>query len=127
MAKRRAPPQKSPKLHTLIIEDVHSAWEKMYWDVDVFGDVQTAYPEEHEPLAYTALNACLSASMLENWSLVAWKQQCRQKDLKKKSNDFFDLLADFIPNQGLCVDVANTTKHGNHREERWSGGQLSLR
>lgn len=127
MSKKRAGSQKSPTLHTLVIEDVRSAWEKMYWDVDVFGDVQRAYPEEHEPLAYTALNACNSASNLENWSMAAWKKLLRQKRLRFESKEFFDLLTDLIPIQGLCVDVAITAKHGNHREERWHGGQLALR
>lgn len=116
-----------PTLHTLIIDDVRTAWEKMYWDVDVFGDVQRSFPEEHEPLAYAALNACVSASSLESWSFVAWKRQRRKKDCKTEDSEFYDLLETMIPHQGLCADVPNTTLHGDHREHCWLGGSLDLR
>ena len=57
MSKRIDGSKHPPTLHTLIIGDVRTAWEKMYWDIDVFGDVQRSYPEEQAPLAYVALNA----------------------------------------------------------------------
>lgn len=127
MRKRRDSSKHSPILHTLILDDIRTAWEKMYWDIDVFGDVQRSYPEEQEPLAYAALNACISASSLENWSLVYWTRQLREKGCRVNDSDFHDLLSTMIPHQGLCVDVANTTKHGDHRENRWKGGKLDLR
>lgn len=127
MRKRQDGSQQSPTFHTLIIDGLRMAWEKMWWDVDVFGDVQRSFPEEQEPLAYAALNACISASSLENWSLMEWKRQRRKRGSRPKDSEFYDLLASMIPHQGLCVDVANTTKHGDHRESRWQGGKLDLR
>jgi hypothetical protein len=118
---------KPPTLHTLIIGDVRTAWEKMYWDVDLFGDAQRSFPEEQEPLAYLALNACIAVSSLENWSLTEWKRQRRKNNFKAQDTEFYDVLESMIPHQGLCVDVANTTKHGSHRELRWKGGELGLR
>lgn len=127
MRKRVNNSYKEPILHTLIISDIRGAWEKMYWEVDVFGDIQRSYPEEHEPLAYAALNTCISASSLENWSLSAWRTKFAKKDRRTKDIEFRELLEAIVPNQGLCVDVANTTKHGHHREDRWRGGELNLR
>lgn len=127
MKNRKDSTNKSPTLHTLIISDVRSAWEKLYWDIDVFGDVQGSFLEDQEPLAYAALNACISASSLENWSFVIWKRQLRKKGFRVNDSDFHDLLKTMIPHQGLCVDVANTTKHGDHRERRWKGGKLDLK
>ncbi len=127
MSKRIDKPIKPPIVHTLIIEDVHTAWEKMYWDIDVFGDIQRSYPDEKQPLAYAALNACISASSLENWSLAQWKKQCRMRNDKPEERYFDNLLKTTIPSQGLCVDVANTTKHGNHRDRRGGDAELTLK
>ena len=99
----------------------------MYWDIDVFGDVQRSYPEEQEPLAYAALNACISAWSLESWARTAWKRQRRKTGGSGKVSEFNSRLETMIPHQGLCADVANTTKHGEHRESRWLGGRLDLR
>lgn len=127
MSKRIDGSKQPPTFHTVIIGDVRTAWEKMYWDVDVFGDLQRSYPEEQEPIAYAALNACISASSLESWAMTAWKRQRRQGDGSANDINFHALLETTIPHQGLCVDVANTTKHGDHRESRWKGGKLDLR
>lgn len=127
MKNRPEKSEKLPALHTLIIGDIRAAWSKMYWDVDAFGDVQRSFPEEHEPLAYLALNACISASSLENWARTRWMQQERKKKFRVKEKDFTDLVDAKIPHQGLCVDVANTTKHGKHEERRWKNGELNFR
>jgi hypothetical protein len=98
----------------------------MYWDVDVFGELQRSYPEEDAPLAYAALNACISSSSLENWVKSAWKRQRRIEGRNIDSDDFSSLLRINIPYQDLCVDVANTTKHGEFRDSRWKNGELKL-
>ncbi|MBL3565969.1 hypothetical protein JMM59_13285 [Rhodovulum sulfidophilum] len=124
--RKEAASGKLPTLHTLIIKDVHNAWEKMWWDIDIFGDVQRSFPEEEEPLAYAALNACLSASNLEHWALSRWTREQRQRGNYSDDLPFRELLEEMVPQQGLCVDVANTTKHGGHRNIRWPNGELKL-
>jgi len=62
MSRRKSDPEMSPTTHTVIIGDVHQMWEKLFWDVEVLGDIQRSYPEEYMPLAYAALNVCIASS-----------------------------------------------------------------
>ncbi|WP_187432234.1 hypothetical protein ROLI_031660 [Roseobacter fucihabitans] len=99
----------------------------MYWDIDIFSDFQRSYPDESQPLVYSALNACISAWSLEKWAMQAWKKNERTEDRKSDEKEFLKRLSQKIPMHGLCVDVANTTKHGAHKVDRWTDGLLELR
>ena len=125
MSSKRQISQQDVRAHTVLIGDVRAMWEKLWWDVDVFCDVQRAYPDERQPLVYAALNACISAWSLEQWSKAAYKHALRKTGADAPV-DFDSLLSQMVPAQAACADIANTTKHGSHRESRWHGGQLTL-
>jgi hypothetical protein len=36
-------------------------FSKLAWDADIFRDIQISYPDEPEPLAFAAINVCVSA------------------------------------------------------------------
>ncbi|MCK4713237.1 MAG: hypothetical protein KAT26_10195 [Marinosulfonomonas sp.] len=98
----------------------------MYWDIDIFLEIQRSYPTEDQPLVYAALNACVSAWSLEQWAEQAWKREYRS-NRKSVPCEFRELVSQKIPAQDLCCDIANTAKHAAHREERWPNGELTLK
>ena len=100
-------------------------WSKLAWDSDLFGDLQRDYPDEREPLAFAAINVCISASSLENWVVATIKR--RQRDIVGKiSRDVLVGLREAIPQQAMCVAIANTSKHANHAEGAWPEGEVRL-
>ena len=125
MSPRRKRPLEDSKSHTVIIGDVHAMWEKLWWDVEVFSDIQRGYPDEVQPLVYSALNACIAAWSLEKWAQKALTQSNRlsQGDV---SGAFDKCLAEMVPAQAMCNAIANTAKHASFFEATWSGGELRL-
>tara|TARA_R110000787_G_scaffold51907_8_gene122608 strand:- start:394 stop:966 length:573 start_codon:yes stop_codon:yes gene_type:complete len=112
--------------HTAIISDPVSMWSKLAWDADVFRDIQTSYPDETQPLAYAAINVCIAATSLQDWVKV-----CLERELKKAGetwdNDaFYQGVSNAIPEQSACVAIANTSKHSEFRERRWTNGEVLL-
>lgn len=102
-------------------------WEKMYWDMEVFSDIQRSYPDEGQPLVYAALNACIAAWSLETWARNSFVSGYPQKEKQDRRKYFDRVLANMIPLQAMCSVVANTAKHGAHRDSGWDGGSLSLK
>jgi len=44
MSRHSSPSGKPPTGHTAIIDDVAAMWSKLYWDAEVFRDIQVADP-----------------------------------------------------------------------------------
>lgn len=122
-ASGRSSSGRSAKEHTVIIGDAVTMWEKLYWDVDVFTDIQRNYPTERQPISYAAINVCIST-----WSLARWVQrEITRRDGKQAGDAFRHSLFEWIPVQGRCEDIANTAKHASHRDELAEGARADLR
>ncbi|MBB2713974.1 hypothetical protein N2597_11490 [Rhizobium sophoriradicis] len=120
----RKSPSKPPEVHTVLVVDSITMWEKLCWDVEQFQDIQRSYPKERQPLAFAAINVCIAAWSLEQWAKIAWIKKMRSEG--KEVSGFSTLVRQNVPGQGICADVANTSKHANHRDEDWQGGEVLL-
>ena len=115
--------QESAKKHTAIIGSTLDMWSKLAWDVDVFHDIQRSYPREMQPLAYAAINVCIAAVSLRDWTKVALKQQAGDE---WDQGAFYCEIAAAIPELAACVDIANTSKHSEFERPRWPDGEVQL-
>lgn len=68
-----------PTRHTAVIGDVSTMWQKLAWDIQVFDDIQRDAPQEREPLGFAAVNVCIAASSLRNWTETAFAQRRRRE------------------------------------------------
>lgn len=114
------------KKHTAIISDPVGMWSKLAWDADVFRDIQTSYPDERQPLAYAAINVCIAATSLRDWTREVLKQQSKEAGETWDINAFYHDVATAIPEQSACVAIANTSKHSEFREREWTNGEVHL-
>lgn len=101
-------------------------WEKLAWDVDVFQDIQRSYPTEEQPLLYSAINVCISAWSLEQWTLAAWTQHLRDRGEAPSRQKFDQLVLSYVPEHPICSAIANTAKHAAYRDGGWPDGEVSL-
>ncbi|WP_246806901.1 hypothetical protein [Ensifer sp. ENS04] len=111
--------------HTAVIGTVVQMWEKLAWDIDVFEDIQRHYPSEKQPLAYAAINICIAAESLRDWVIETIRSQS-PADSKPPRDSIRDRLAADIPQMHMCTAIANTAKHHNFREGRWTGGRVEI-
>ncbi|MBO9195043.1 hypothetical protein J5277_13110 [Rhizobium sp. 16-449-1b] len=110
----------------MLITDVVTMWEKLYWDVEQYQDIQRSHPHERQPLAFAAINVCIAAWSLEQWARTAWLSNIRNDSRKADGNLFNDFVRQHVPEQAICADIANTSKHAAYRDENWQGGEASL-
>lgn len=89
-------------LHTVVINDAYEMWSKLFWDVEVFQDLQRRNPDEKEPLGFAAINACISISAFVDWVAKA--------ALGGKKTRFLDDYPEFL----MFMAIANTSKHCRH-------------
>ncbi len=115
-----------PEVHTVIVGNATTMWEKLAWDVDQYQDIQRSNPQERQPLAFAAINVCIAAWSLEQWAKTAWMKRKRSCGSEARESEFYALIRQMVPNQGICVDIANTAKHARHRDESWEGGEVRL-
>ncbi len=122
----RKSPSKPPEVHTVLVADSITMWEKLCWDVEQFQDIQRSSPQERQPLVFAAINVCIAAWSLEQWARTAWIKKLRSEGKEASASDFHALVRQNVPGQGICADVANTSKHASHRDEDWQGGEVLL-
>jgi hypothetical protein len=101
-----------PEAHTVLISDPATMWEKLAWDIYVFRKIQAGYPTENQPLAYTALNACIAAASLADWAKKSYRVGNNKKAITEK--EFEAWTHNEVPHQRMCEDIANTAKHGRY-------------
>lgn len=112
--------------HTVVIDDPLSMWAKLAWDIEIFREVQASYPDEAQPLAYAAINACIAAKSLYDFVVTATKSLKRKQKIPIDDVAFAVDLANAIPGQAICSAIANTAKHGIIDEGKWHGGRVEL-
>lgn len=111
-----------PTKHTAIIDHPVAQWEKLLWDVDTFQTIQRR-AEDKQLVAYAAINVCISA-----WSLQEWTTQfVRRQEGNARPPDAIrgEIMAN-VEAQTICDAVANTAKHSGFGERKWLGGEVVL-
>lgn len=95
-------------------------WSKLCWDAYVFRNIQVAYPDEPEPLAYAAINVCIAANSLKDWvrNAIPRSERGAKETLDQE-------IRNAVPLQAMCDAIANTSKHSSHSDGHW-GGSVSL-
>jgi hypothetical protein len=112
--------------HTGVIDGSIKMWEKLCWDIECFDDIQRSYPDDEEPLAYAAINVCIAASSLGDWVEAEWKVKERAVGRRVRT-DFRDaVILPAVKAQGMCDDIANTSKHSRLAQRKWAGGQVTV-
>lgn len=126
MSRGNNQPVEQAARHTAIIREPVHMFSKLAWDADVFREIQIDYPDEPEPLAFAAINVCISAWSLRNWteSVFAKQQRARGDEFDKMA--FRATLLVAIPEQAACEAIANTAKHATLGEGAWPGGRVDL-
>ena len=114
------------KKHTAVIDSPVEMWSKLSWNVDVFRDIQTSYPDEIQPLAYAAIDVCIAARSLQDWTKAFLKQRSRTAKEREVDNGFDQGIADTIPEQIACAAIANTSKHSRFGQGNWIHGEVRL-
>lgn len=117
---------RDPSEHTVVIADPVTMWVKLAWDVDHFSTLQRDYPDLAEPLGFAAVNVCVAAWSLRNWTWAAYARQERQKRRVPDKDDFRDRLYAAVPEQRMCEAIANTAKHAALEEGEWLGGSVRI-
>ncbi len=115
MERPRKPARRPVQQRTLILKDALSMWEKLAWNVDVLEDIQRLQNDEFQPLCYAFLDACITAQCLQEWV-------CQQLETKgEQGRKAFEAQTYAkIPDQLMCVSIANSAKHANYSGD-WSG------
>ncbi|NGO62317.1 hypothetical protein G6N76_01420 [Rhizobium daejeonense] len=90
-------------------------WEKLAWNVEELEDIQRMQNDEFQPLCYAFLDACITAQCLQHWVLHHLGMQG-----KEKSKAFEAELYTRMPDQLMCVSIANSAKHAHYSGD-WSG------
>jgi len=113
-------------MHTALIGDPLSMWEKLVWDVENFRDIQISYPEERQPLAYAAINVCIASWSLGQWVFTAAKKAARDSGAEFSDSAFWADIHRMVPEQAMCEAIADTAKHSRHDEKDWPGGGVEI-
>jgi len=99
-------------------------WAKLAWDLHMFREYSSQYPEDRAELARRIVGICVTA-----WSLRVWTEQ----KLAHRHGRHFDLaafrrqLAVAVPQQPLCDAVAEIARTAYHRHGTWPGNLLEMR
>lgn len=115
-----------PSRHTVVISDVPSMYWKLVWDIDQFGEIQRYDSELMEPLAFSAINVCISASSLRDWVVTAYVARQRSEDRKAQRDQVIEHIYRHISQQKMCEAIANTAKHSRFNEGQWTGGSVRI-
>jgi hypothetical protein len=99
---------------------------KLQWDIDQFDEIQREMPDIVEPLGFSAINVCISASSLRNWTVSAFIQRRRSEGKPALERDVVDHIYKYVEQQKMCEDIANTAKHSGFAERQWLGGSVNI-
>ena len=116
----------TPTRHTVVLSDVESMYWKLTWDIQQFNDIQRNSPDFVEPLAYAAINVCIAARSLRDWTVSTFVEQRRAEKRPIKESDVVDHILAHVTQQGMCEAIANTAKHARFHEGKWARGSVRV-
>lgn len=115
-----------PVTHTAAIANVEGMFWKLAWDIDQFDDIQRGRPELIEPLAFAAINVCISATSLRDWVAATYVSQMRENGQSAAKSEVVDHIYRHVRQQRMCEAIANTAKHSRFDESGWKGGSVRV-
>lgn len=101
-------------------------WEKLTWDIQQFDQIQRSNPDIPEPLGFAAINVCISAASLRDWTLAAVMRRRRAEKMPVNKQAVLDHIYENVPQQKMCEAIANTAKHAALSTSRWPNGAVQL-
>jgi hypothetical protein len=123
---RRTSTCELPSRHTVVVSDVESMFWKLTWNIHQFDQIQRTDPQVHEPLAYAAIDVCIAASSLCDWTAAAFVSKKRELGEQVTKADVTAQIDAAVPQQAMCRSIANTAKHSRFEEGDWAGGSVRI-
>lgn len=120
---RRSESGSDPRKLTALIGQAQHVWGKLTWEASQLRKAHHAIPFAVDALVFGAVNFAITAASLEDWM---WKLAARRLPVSQSRQQFQDAVCEAVPLQPAFRDIANTFKHGAHRDENWSGGTVEL-
>ena len=99
---------------------------ELAWDIQQFDNIQRNYPEDVEPLGYAAINVCIAAASLRNWTVSQYVEMKRADGALIKEADVTTHIYRYVTQQVMCEAIANTAKHARFSEGKWTGGSVRI-
>lgn len=126
MATRKRSVGGDPRKHTAIIGDVETMWQKLVWDSHQFDQIQRGNPDLKEPLGFAAINVCIAAASLADWTVAS--VVARRRDAGKPTTDakVREHIYAHVPQQAMCEAIANTAKHARLKDGLWPDGEVRI-
>lgn len=112
-----------PRKLTALVGQAQHVWGKLDWEAAQLRRAHEAVPVRVDALVFGSINFAVTAASLEDW---LWKLAARKLTISKDRASFQEAIAKVVPLQPAFRDIANTFKHGAHREEGWKGGTVEL-
>lgn len=112
-----------PRKLTALVGQAQHVWGKLNWEAAQLRRAHEAEPFDVDALVFGAINFAVTSASLEDW---LWKLAARKLPISKDRASFQEAIAKVVPLQPAFRDIANTFKHGAHREEGWKGGTVEL-
>lgn len=122
-AKRYAESGIDPRKLTPLVGQAQHVWGKLLWEAAQLRMAHQAQPFDVPALTYGAIKFAVTAASLEDW---LWKLAARQLAISETRSRFGEAVAQAVPLQPAFRDIANTFKHGAHRDQNWRGGTVEL-
>jgi len=126
MATRKRSVDGDPRKHTAIIGDVETMWQKLVWDIHQFDQIQRSNPDLREPLGFAAINVCIAAASLADWTVASYVRRQRAEGKRTTDADVRTHIHHHVPQQAMCEAIANTAKHACLREGLWLDGEARI-
>jgi hypothetical protein len=112
-----------PRKLTALVGQAQHVWGKLAWEAAQLRRAHEGAPFDVDALVFGAINFAVTSASLEDW---LWKLAARKLPIAEDRVGFQEAIAKVVPLQPAFRDIANTFKHGAHREEGWKGGTVEL-
>ena len=112
-----------PRKLTALVGHAQHVWGKLNWEAAQLRRAHESEPFDVNALVFGAINFAVTSASLEDW---LWKLAARKLPIGKDQASFQEAIAKVVPLQPAFRDIANTFKHGAHREQGWKGGTVEL-
>lgn len=126
MATRKRTVDGDPRKHTAIIGDVETMWQKLVWDIHQFDQIQRSHPDLQEPLGFAAINVCIAAASLADWTVATVVARRREAGTPTTESEVRAHIHAHVHQQAMCEAIANTAKHARLKGGLWPNGEVRI-
>lgn len=126
MATRKRSLGGDPRKHTAIIGDVETMWQKLVWDIHQFDQIQRGNPDLKEPLGFAAINVCITAASLADWTVASVVERQRNEGKPTTDASVRKDIYTRVRQQAMCEAIANTSKHSRLKDGLWPDGEVRI-